>query len=328
MLSRDYSDLSFIELLRELERDEGLHFYYVPERIDSIHVDYVKKETQIEDALEAVLIETGLKFYIEESDIYIYEGTPIVRELPVFKDFQKKKALIASNKNDDITDTESKYLETKSISEKNLITIGDKKNFRSGRRALVSGKVSNKVSGESLIGATVFIKESGAGTITDVNGAFQLRLLPGKYSISVNHMAMKEMEYGLNILSDGALTIELENELIELQEITVINKRNDNVKGMLMGFDRISTKSMKEIPVVMGEKDILKVAQMLPGVQNVGEGSSGFNVRGGSADQNMFYINKISIYNTSHLFGFFTAFSPDIISDFSLYKNNIPSNLL
>jgi hypothetical protein len=138
-------------------------------------------------------------------------------------------------------------------------------------------------------------------------------------------MAMKEIEYGLKVLSDGYLTIELEDDLIELQEITVVDKRRGNVEGMLMGFERITTKSMKEIPVVLGEKDLLKIAQMLPGVQNVGEGSSGFNVRGGSADQNMFYINNISIYNTSHLFGFFTAFSPDIISDFSLYKNNIPA---
>jgi hypothetical protein len=82
---------------------------------------------------------------------------------------------------------------------------------------------------------------------------------------------------------------------------------------------------MKEVPVVLGEKDVLKIVQLLPGVQNAGEGSSGFNVRGGTADQNMFYINNISIYNTSHLFGFFTSFSPDVVSDFSLYKNSVPA---
>ncbi len=92
-----------------------------------------------------------------------------------------------------------------------------------------------------------------------------------------------------------------------------------------MGFERISVKSIKEIPLAFGEKDVLKVAQMLPGVLNVGEGSSGFNVRGSAEDQNMFYINKIPVYNTSHLFGFFTSFNPDIINDFTLYKSNIPA---
>jgi len=97
------------------------------------------------------------------------------------------------------------------------------------------------------------------------------------------------------------------------------------VKGMQMGYERISVKSIKEIPVVMGEKDLLKVAAMLPGVENIGEGSSGINVRGSAADQNMFYLNKIPVYNTSHLFGFFTTFSPDIVNDFTLYKSNIPA---
>jgi hypothetical protein len=91
-----------------------------------------------------------------------------------------------------------------------------------------------------------------------------------------------------------------------------------------MGFARLDIKTIKEIPLVMGEKDLLKVAQMLPGIQSVGEGSSGFNVGGSSTDQNMIYINKIPVYNSSHLFGFFSAFSPDIIQGFSLYKSNIP----
>ena len=93
-----------------------------------------------------------------------------------------------------------------------------------------------------------------------------------------------------------------------------------------MGYEKISAKTMKEMPVVFGEKDVLKVAQMLPGVLNVGEGSSGFNVRGSSSDQNMFYFNKVPVYNTSHLFGFFTSFNPDVINDFTLYKSNIPAS--
>ena len=93
-----------------------------------------------------------------------------------------------------------------------------------------------------------------------------------------------------------------------------------------MGFERLNYKTVKEIPVVFGEKDLLKVAQMLPGVQNVGEGATGFNVRGSAADQNMIYVNKVPVYNSSHLFGFFSSFSPDIVKDFSLYKSNLPAN--
>mgnify|MGYP002065127674 CR=1 FL=1 len=91
-----------------------------------------------------------------------------------------------------------------------------------------------------------------------------------------------------------------------------------------MGYSRLDIQNIKEIPLVMGEKDVIRVAQLLPGVQSVGEGSSGFNVSGSSADQNLFYIDRIPVYNTFHLFGFFSAFNPDIIKEFNLYKSNIP----
>jgi len=117
----------------------------------------------------------------------------------------------------------------------------------------------------------------------------------------------------------------MEKKIVPIHEVVVKADLYQNVKGIQMGYDRLNMKTIKEIPMVMGEKDILKVVQLLPGIQSVGEGSSGINVRGSPADQNVFYINKIPVYNTSHLFGFFSAFSPDIIKDFSFYKSNVPA---
>ena len=110
-----------------------------------------------------------------------------------------------------------------------------------------------------------------------------------------------------------------------MEEVEIRSESRHNVKGIQMGYEKIAIKNIKEIPVVLGERDIVKVALLLPGVQNVGEGSSGFNVRGSPADQNLFYINNIPVYNTSHLFGFFSAFNPDVVNDFTLYKSNIPA---
>ncbi len=126
--------------------------------------------------------------------------------------------------------------------------------------------------------------------------------------------------------SGGNLSLALEKSVISLTEVVVHANRYHNVRGTQMGFDRLNYKVLKEVPVVMGERDILKVVQMLPGVQSVGEGAAGFNVRGSSADQNMIYINKVPVYNSSHLFGFFTSFSPDIVKDFTLYKSNLPAS--
>lgn len=321
-VNRSVDEMKLEDFISTLERDTDLEFYYQSAWIDSAVVRNVRQGDLLEEVLEQVLQETELDFFIEGNQVYIHPGDPVVLSLPEFEDHRKKTF---SGTNVSTEDAGDKYMTTINISRENMITVGEQHANNNGRKNLVQGKILNGSTGEPLIGATIYVKELSLGTISDVNGNFFLELASGQYTIAMDHMAMKAIEYGLKVLSEGSFTIELENELIELEEITVIDKRRGNVDGMLMGYERITTRSMKEIPVVMGEKDILKVAQMLPGVQNVGEGSSGFNVRGGSPDQNMFYINNISVYNTSHLFGFFTAFSPDIISDFSLYKNNIPA---
>lgn len=321
-VNRSVDEMKLEDFIATLERDTDLEFYYQSAWIDSAVVRNVRQGDLLEEVLEQVLQETELDFFIEGNQVYIHPGDPVVLSLPEFEDHRKKTF---SGTNVSTEDAGDKYMTTINISRENMITVGEQHANNNGRKNLVQGKILNGSTGEPLIGATIYVKELSLGTISDVNGNFFLELASGQYTIAMDHMAMKAIEYGLKVLSEGSFTIELENELIELEEITVIDKRRGNVDGMLMGYERITTRSMKEIPVVMGEKDILKVAQMLPGVQNVGEGSSGFNVRGGSPDQNMFYINNISVYNTSHLFGFFTAFSPDIISDFSLYKNNIPA---
>jgi hypothetical protein len=317
-----YDEILLVDFIEELEQKTELNFFYDAPRLDSFLLRNIMVGSSLGKVLSEGFTDTILNYYSEGNDVYFFAGSPLVSELPDYKnqnviskkrDVQKKELL------------ETKYIKATDNSRRNVITIGKKQKHINGRKCRISGNIINRSSGESLIGATIYIKKLELGAISDVNGNFEMELPAGIYTASINHMAMKEEEYGLKVLSDGTSSIELENNLFELEEITVIDKRRSNVEGMQMGFERISTKSMKEIPVVLGEKDILKVAQMLPGVQNVGEGSSGFNVRGGSADQNMFYINNISVYNTSHLFGFFTAFSPDVISDFSLYKTNIPA---
>lgn len=321
-LIKSYTDISFSEFVRDVEQSSDLKFYFDNSQLEQVKLLDIPQGTPISEAIDKALRGTVLRYFNRGKDYFIYQGSPIVAELPEYEDHTYKPLPQVTSS---VSQDEKQYIQTINLSRDNIITVGREEKYVPGRKCKIYGSIKSRENGEALIGATVYIKELELGTISDVDGNFRLELKPGQYTIAINHMAMKEQDYGLKVLSDGVLAIELENALIELEEITVFDKRRGNVKGMLMGFERITTKSMKEIPVVMGEKDLLKIAQMLPGVQNVGEGSSGFNVRGGSADQNMFYINNISIYNTSHLFGFFTAFSPDIISDFSLYKNNVPA---
>ena len=322
-LDRSYPELPFTQFTQELQRDKGIQVYYQRSWVDSVRTPAIPKGTGLIEAITSALQATRLAFYIESNKVFVFEGEALITEFHQFDnqaDTENRVEALSDQQQED-----EQYLSTKTISEKQNLVIGSREDAVQGRKAVVSGHISNTNSGEEMIGATIYVNETGEGFITDIDGNFQLRLDPGNYSIMVKHMSMKETEYGLTVISDGSLDIELDENLIQLEEITVTEERHSNVKGMFMGYERISVKSMKEVPVVLGEKDVLKIVQLLPGVQNAGEGSAGFNVRGGAADQNMFYINNISIYNTSHLFGFFTSFSPDIVSDFSLYKNNVPA---
>ncbi|MCK4922228.1 MAG: TonB-dependent receptor [Bacteroidales bacterium] len=324
VLKQAYTEIGLVEFVEEIERNSDVTFFYKNEWVDSIVFADIKANMTFKEVLDTELIKYGLNYYSSGNQIFIYPGSVIVSEVPEYEKMQVLGREALGNNNTG-SGTDNKFIQTRGELTEQLIVIGNKQNTDYSKKCVVKGRIINQRDNERMIGATIFIKELDIGMITDVFGDFELRVFPGEYGISVNHISMKEMHYVLHVFTDGELLIELEDEIIELQEITISHDRFDNVKSMQMGFNRISIKSMKEIPVVMGEKDVIKVAQMLPGVQNVGEGSSGFNVRGGSADQNMFYINKISVYNTSHLFGFFTAFSPDIINDFTLYKNNIPT---
>jgi len=324
LLERSYPESSFIRFAQALEQDEGIRVFYHQCWVDSLRTPAIQQGTALFDALTYALDGSKLSFYMSSKQVFVFEGEALPAEYPQFEnqdEVKRKQDALASDKGQE----NDQFLVTKTISEKRNLVIGSREQAQRGRKSVLSGHISSFRTGEALIGATIYVKETGLGTISDVDGNFELTLDPGNYSIMVQHMAMKGSEYGLSVLSDGDLIIELDENLIELEEITVTDNRHSNVKGMFMGYERISVKSMKEVPVVLGEKDVLKIVQLLPGVQNAGEGSAGFNVRGGAADQNMFYINNISIYNTSHLFGFFTSFSPDIVSDFSLYKNNVPA---
>jgi hypothetical protein len=322
-LGRSYAGSSFEQFAQELEEDLSVQIHFRKTWIESLNTPAIAQGTSLNQALDLVLQGTELNFYRLNDQVFIFEGDALITEFDHLDKAPAQETVQEDEPNPD--EVEEQYMTTTSISEQRSLQVGSREETVRGRKARVRGNIKSSNSGEALIGAAVFVNETAKGTITDVDGNFLLELDPGNYTIVVHHMAMKDMEYGLTVLSDGSLDLILDEDLIELEEITVTDTRHSNVKGMFMGYERISVKSMKEVPVVLGEKDVLKIVQLLPGVQNAGEGSSGFNVRGGTADQNMFYINNISIYNTSHLFGFFTSFSPDIVSDFSLYKNSVPA---
>lgn len=323
VVTGNFINTPFENFVQETEARTPLRFYYRIDWIKDIRITFSGTDVSLDQILEEQLKAAGLQHFIEGTSIYIYPGDQIVTELPSFDlsgiDFEY------SDTTPGINETERKYLQGKMLSSPEELEIGDRQKTAGSSGCIIIGRIIDDFNSEPLIGATVYIEELKNGAVTDMEGKFKLVLAPGKYRAIFSYMSMKQQEYYLHVYSDGFVTINMKRELITIDEVRITANRYDHVKGIQMGFDRVTAKAIKEIPVAFGEKDLLKVAQLLPGVSYVGEGSSGFNVRGSSEDQNMFYFNKIPVYNTSHLFGFFTSFNPDIINDFTLYKSNIPA---
>jgi hypothetical protein len=324
VVSTSYDSVPFIVFVNEIEAVTGLSFYYLQDLVKDIKVNHNGSPVPLNKLLSNHLMKRGLKVYIEKNDVYIYPGKPLQTRLPEFKQGAFGEENPDRIEENNITETERNYLEARIHDTVEVITVGNKKDAKNGI-CTVAGSILNKSDREPLIGATVYIEDLQIGAVTDGNGQLKLSLMPGRYKLVFNYIGMGQQIRYLRVYSGGSFYLEMGEDPIKISEVTISANRHDNVRGMQMGYERLTSRTMKEIPVVMGEKDILKVAQMLPGIQVVGEGSSGFNVRGSPADQNMFYINSVPVYNTSHLFGFFTSFNPDIISDFSLFKSNIPA---
>jgi len=325
-ISGSFQDVKFIEFVNYIEEHSEYTLFYKYEWIKEISVTNEYNEAKISDVLADVLSIHDLNYYIDsDNNILLYPDEPIVSALNSITN--------ASAENHESVKGETNLLDKNELSDdaamydyKSQFVLGQRKESSMNKQFIVGGQIISAETGSPIIGATIYIRETGKGAATDIDGYFKLVLSGGRYTARINSLTMKDREVRLEVYESGNIQIFLEEELQRINEVVISGNRINNVQGMQMGLEQISMKSIKEIPAVMGEKDLLKVAQMLAGVQSAGEGSAGILVRGGTADQNLFYINELPIYNTSHLFGFFSAFNPDIIRGYTLYKSHVPVN--
>jgi hypothetical protein len=191
----------------------------------------------------------------------------------------------------------------------------------------ISGFVRDAKTGEELIGATILIKDiPGKGTATNAYGFYSITLPSGKYEVKSQYMGYEPVSEQILLNKSLKLDFALNESFQKLQEVVITSNKNDeNVTKTQMGLQKIDTKGIQSIPVLFGEKDVLKTIQLLPGIKSAGEGSSGFNVRGGASDQNLILLDEATVYNASHLMGFFSVFNSDAIKDMSVYKGNEPA---
>lgn len=190
----------------------------------------------------------------------------------------------------------------------------------------LSGSVTDATTGESILGANVYVEELEKGVPTNLYGFYSLTLPKGDYTISYSFIGYQKLEKKVALNTDTKLSVELAPMAIQTEEAVVVGEKSANTESTDMGRVDLEVEQIKTLPALLGEVDILKTIQFMPGVQSAGEGNSGFYVRGGGPDQNLILLDNATIYNASHLFGFFSVFNADAVKNIELIKGGMPAS--
>lgn len=321
-VSKSNNGLSLADFITKMQNENKLTFFYQKDSLPALNIVIEKDSLPLIEVLQSNL--KPHHFYAamdSQNNVFLTKDGPVKTTLPVtfFNNLE------STDFSADSSNVNENYLLTKNEIGIKTIYVGTKRKGAYKEDAVMSGYLTGGSKGLKVIGATLYFEELKTGTTSDMNGFYSMPLKKGRYTLAIKSLEYEEKKFRLEVYSDGQVNFSLEERVSSLKEVVIVAEGANNLKSTTMGYEKITAKSIKMIPKMMGENDIVKTTLLLPGVQSVGEGTAGFNVRGGSADQNVFYMNQIPVYNTSHLMGFFSAFTPNAINDLTLYKGSFPA---
>ena len=329
IVSVNYQHINVRQLVSDLEGKTGYYFYFDPMQFDSLKVTLQLSDAPLEKVLDAAFVNTAYHYAIDvqQQQVFLTKGKQIYTQLAAgyFKPEPGAVQASPSEAAPDINFSPDKEKPIQAATTENKIyEIGIKSNTVRASNATLSGYIRDIKSGEPVAGASIFETVTKIGIATDQFGYYTITLPRGKHIFNIKGIGMRDTHRIVVLYTDGKLNIDLQEQVTTLREVKISAEKVANVRSVEMGVNRLDIRSIKQVPAVFGEPDILRVILTLPGVQSVGESTTGFNVRGGSADQNLILLNDATIYNPSHFFGFFSAFDPEIVKDVELYKSSIP----
>ena len=322
-----YDQTPFELFVKDIERQVPVFFMYHPKMVDSLFISAIFNREPLKSGLKRVFAGTNIKFFINDrQQVILTETYEVVSELPLnfFNRSNERLSDTDVQVIDFLQQEEEKAVLQKTL-ENTLIEIGDRSSVIDDDYATLAGYIKDSKNGEPLLGALIYIEDPRIGVATDGFGYYALSIPKGKHDLLLKCIGYKDTKRPIILYEDGKLDIELAEEIIPLKEVIIESEKDINIAGMQMGLDKLDAQEMKKVPPILGEVDVLRIALTLPGVQTVGEGANGINVRGGTADQNLMLINDAPIYNPTHFFGFFSSFNPDVIKSVELHKGGIPA---
>jgi hypothetical protein len=326
LITGNFTGYRFPQLVREIETQTSYHIYYDSTETDSLEINLVANQQSLQQVFDIVFKNTDIHYALGTGNsVFVSKRFTIQTSLP--KNFFDPGKAGADSSNQSAFYAEDAFApktNLKILPENKLFDIGTKNGKSVSGKPTMAGYVRDIKTGEAIMGATISIDTLSITKTTDQFGYYSLSLPRGRHIIRISSAGMKDTRRQVIVYSDGSLNINLEEFVASLKAVIVSADKTSNTRSVEMGVSKLNIQSIKQVPVVFGEADVLKVLLTLPGVTSVGEGSNGFNVRGGAADQNLILYNDATVYNPSHLFGFFSAFDPDLVKSVELYKSAIP----
>ncbi|RZK91571.1 MAG: TonB-dependent receptor, partial [Hymenobacter sp.] len=326
-INGDFRGLRFEEFARRVEAQTPYRFYFKSKTLDTVTVHVQADNVRLLALLSQVFAHTTLQFAIDEatSRVFITPERPLQTQVPnaIFQRLPPGATPTPDVANAPIRPSGPPATGT---SEFRVYEIGPRQATPAGGRATLTGTVRTAGVGSApALGVAVFIDSPNIGTATDKLGNYSLTIPVGRHNLNIRGLGIRSTRRQIWVHGDGRLDLEVLTDATSLNEVVVQGQKDRNVRSMQMGVQKLDIKQIKQIPTVFGESDLLRVVTALPGVKTIGEGSTGFSVRGGGTDQNLVLFNGATIYNPAHLFGFFSAFNPDMVQSVELYKSAIPA---
>ncbi|HEY0054866.1 MAG TPA: TonB-dependent receptor [Pedobacter sp.] len=316
------------DLAKSLENQTSYRLFYKASEFDSLKFSINVDNKPLVTVLDQLLSSSGFSYSFFENSIFLIKGEAISTELA--SQFEpvdagtKKQPLATQTETTDIS-TQGSTKRTVATLQNKLYVIGMPETNSTRTSATITGYIKSQKTGNPVPGAAIFINSPGIGAVADMAGFYTLTLPKGRHELHIKAIGIQDNKRIVSLQSNGRLDIVVQEQVNTLKEVVVTAGRRNNITATQMGVERLDIKTIKQVPAVFGEPDVLRVILTLPGVKSVGESSTGFNVRGGAVDQNLILFNDLTIYNPSHFFGFFSAFNAEMIKDVELYKSSIPA---
>ncbi len=337
LIDVSYQQARIAQVVTDIESKTAYHFYYDPKVFDTVRITLQANQQTVAHILDMAFANTAFKYAItDQQEILLTKGRAVQTTLADGFFGQRPRpgqaaagggAVGSQASTQAFGADEKEQTVAEATIENKTYDIGIKTNTIGTGSATIAGYVKDIKTGEPITGANLYVPDIKIGAQTDAFGFFSLTMPKGRHNITVRALGSRDTHRQIILYSDGKLNIDLQEQIQTLREVKIAGEKIANVSSLQMGVAKMDIKTIKEIPAVFGEADILRAILVLPGVQSVGEATTGFNVRGGSADQNLILLDGLTIYNPAHFFGFFSAFNPDIVKDVELYKITIPERL-